>query len=113
MKSKILFALFTLAIFCSGVTAGAYFGVSAGASPAIGQLWAGAKEMQAIVETIDNGDFEKAKALACMSIETRIVIMDATKPFGSETIDRQTREVEEYVFSNVNKDKKTLGELCL
>lgn len=56
MKSKILFALFALAIFCSGVATGAYFGVSAGASPAIGQLWAGAKEMQAIVETIDNGD---------------------------------------------------------
>lgn len=47
-----------------------------------------------------------------MFIETRIVIMDVTKPFGSETVDRQTREIEEYIFSNVNKDKKALGELC-
>jgi len=113
MKSKILFSLFILVVFCSGVATGAYLGVSAGASPAIGQLWAGAKEMQAIVSLIDKAEHEKAKQLACMSIGNRVTIMNYAKPFSSETIDRQTKELEESVFKKIEQDKKALGKLCL
>jgi len=113
MKSKILFSLFTLIIFCSGLGIGAYFGVAAGSTPSVGQLWAGAKEMQAIVESINNENYHKAKQLACMSIETRVTIMDFANPFGSKVIDSQTREVEESIFSEATKNTTELSNVCL
>ena len=112
MTSKIILSLFTLLIFLAGLGSGMYFGIAAGTAPAVGQLWAGAKEMQAAIILIDKNMPQKAKTLLCSSIKTRIVIMDLSKPLQGEIIVRQTQELEQFVYQNVAKGKSELSDIC-
>ena len=111
MKSTIIFSLFTLSIFVGGFFSGSYIGIAAGATPAVNQIWAGAKEMQAAIILINEND--KAKTLLCNSIKTRLVIMNMAKPAQTTIADRQLQELEESTYQRINKDKRALAEICI
>ena len=113
MKSKIIFSIFIVLIFLSGLGLGLYGGMAAGAAPSVGQLWAGAKEMQGAISLIDKEEPNKARDLLCNSIKTRLIIMELAKPLQTEAASRQVQELEEYVYSNVTKDKTYLSKLCI
>ena len=112
MKSKIIFSIFTLLIFISGFGIGIYGGMSVVGSPTIGQLWAGAKEMQAAISFIDNQEPTKARNVLCNSIKTRLIIIGMTKPLQIEADSRQVQELEDYVYGNVKSDEPELSSLC-
>jgi hypothetical protein len=113
MKSKIIFSIFVLLIFLSGIGLGMYGGLAVGASPSVYQLWAGAKEMQAAISLIDKKEVKKARSLLCNSIKTRVVIMDFAQPIKTKTSSTQLEEVEDYVFGQIKKDKSELSEICI
>ncbi|AWB57959.1 hypothetical protein [Colwellia sp. Arc7-D] len=113
MKSTIIFSLFTLSIFVGGFFTGSYIGIAAGATPAVNQIWAGAKEMQAAIILINENDVDKAKTLLCNSIKTRLVIMNMAKPAQTTIADRQLQELEESTYQRINKDKRALAEICI
>ena len=113
MKSKIIFSIFIILIFISGLGIGIYGGMAAGAGPSVGQLWAGAKEMQVAISLIDNQESNKARNVLCNSIKTRLIIMGVAKPLQTEAASRQVQELEEYVYSNVKNDAAELSALCI
>lgn len=111
MKSKIVFSIFVLIVFLSGLGIGLYGGVAVGASPSVSQLWAGAKEMQAAISYIDQQKIDKARSLLCNSIKARVVIMDSVQPIKSEIFSNQIQKLEKYVFNQ--KDKQVLNKVCV
>ena len=111
MKSKIIFSIFILVVFLSGIGIGMYSGLAVGAAPSVSQLWAGAKEMQAAISYIDQQKPEKARSLLCNSIKTRVVIMDFVQPIKSEISSGQIKELEKYLFNS--KDKEKLNAVCI
>jgi hypothetical protein len=113
MKSRIIFSIFILLIFLTGLGVGIYGGIAVGASPSVSQLWAGAKEMQAAISLIDKQEADKARSLLCNSIKTRIVIMDFAQPIKSSTSSNQIEELESYVFGQIEKDKKEFSAICI
>jgi len=113
MKSKIIFSIFILFVFFSGIGVGMYGGISVGASPSVSQLWAGAKEMQAAITFIDKQEVDKARSLLCNSIKTRVVIMDFAQPIKTKISSNQLEDVEGYVFGQIKKDKSGLSAICI
>jgi hypothetical protein len=113
MKSKIIFSIFVLLVFLSGIGVGMYGGLAAGASPSVSQLWAGAKEMQGAISYIDQQKPDKARSLLCNSIKTRVVIMDFAQPIKTNVSSNQVDELENYVFGEIEKNKKELSALCI
>lgn len=113
MKSKIIFSIFVLLVFLSGIGVGMYGGLAVGASPSVSQLWAGAKEMQAAISLIDKQEVSKARSLLCNSIKTRVVIMDFAQPIKNNTSSSQLQDVEDYVFGQMKKDKSELSAVCI
>ena len=113
VKSKIVFSLFTLCVFVAGFFSGSYMGLASSATPAVNQIWAGAKEMQAAITYINQDEVDKAKTLLCNSIKTRIVIMNMAKPAQTAIADRQLQELEESTYQRINKDKPGLAAICI
>jgi len=113
MKSKIIFSLFVLMVFLSGLVAGFYGGILNAASPVIGQLWAGAKEMQAAISLIDKNELIKARNLLCSSIQTRLVIMDELQPIKSKMVSNSQKELESYLYKNIKKDRAEFSATCI
>lgn len=113
MKSKIIFSIFVLLVFLSGVGIGIYGGIAVGASPSVSQLWAGAKEMQAAISYIDQQKSDKARSLLCNSIKTRVVIMDFAQPIKTNVSSNQVEELENYVFGLIAEDKEELSAICI
>ncbi|MDN3652524.1 hypothetical protein QWY77_07065 [Thalassotalea ponticola] len=112
MKSKILFSLFTLVIFVAGTLFGGYAGIAASNAPSVGQLWAGAKEMQAAIGLIDANEPNKARSLLCNSIKTRLVIMEMSEPLLNDGVKAQSKELE-YVAVNVAKTPDEMRGICI
>lgn len=113
MKSKIIFSLFILIVFLSGLTAGFLGGILNAASPVIGQLWASSKEMQAVISLIDEKKFSKARNLLCNSIQTRLVIMDQLQPIKNETTSNSHKKIESYLYEDIRKDKPEFRATCM
>jgi len=113
VKSKIVFSLFTLCIFVIGFFSGSYIGIAFSATPAVNQIWAGAKEMQAAISLINQNEVDEAKSLLCNSIKTRIVIMNMAKPVQTSVTDRQLQELEESTYQKTDKDKQELTAICI
>ncbi|GAA6204713.1 MULTISPECIES: hypothetical protein, partial [Thalassotalea] len=113
MKSKIIFSLFIIFIFLSGLTAGFLGGILNAASPVIGQVWAGAKEMQAAISLIDKNELSRARDLLCNSIQTRLVIMDQLQPVKSETTSNIHKVLEGYLYEDIKKDKPEFRATCI
>ncbi|MDP2560917.1 hypothetical protein [Psychrobium sp. 1_MG-2023] len=113
MKSKIIFSIFIVIVFLSGLGVGLYGGMAAGVVPSVGQLWAGAKEMQGAIYLIDKQESNKARELLCNSIKTRLIIMDMAKPLQTEASSRQVQELEAYTYGSVKKGKAELNALCI
>jgi hypothetical protein len=111
MKSKIVYSIFILFVFLSGLGLGVYGGISLGTSPASYQLWAGAKEMQGAISYIDQRKVDKARSLLCNSIKSRLVIMDLTHPIKSGSFVSNFKELEKYVYNP--KDKQELTAVCI
>ena len=68
--------------------------------------------MQAAITLIDKNMPQEAKSLLCSSIKTRLVIMDLSKPLQGQIVDRQTQELEQFVYQNVEKNKSQLSDIC-
>lgn len=113
MKSKIVFSIFILVVFLSGIGVGMYGGLTVGASSSVSQLWAGAKEMQAAISLIDKQEIKKARSLLCNSIKTRVVIMDIAQPIKNNTSSSQLDDVKDYVFGQIKKDRAQLSAICI
>jgi len=112
MKSKIVFSTYILLVFIFGLGSGLYLGLSVGTSPTVYQLWAGAKEMQGAISYLDKQQYDKARALLCNSISTRVEIITYTQPVQTEYMSAQTQELEKYVYNSLKTDKKELGAIC-
>lgn len=80
MKSKFLFAVFTLIIFVSGAGLGIYVGGSSAAGSNSSQLYAGSLELRAVYNLIEKEEYESAKNLICNSLVTRLNILELSKP---------------------------------
>lgn len=113
MKSKVLFSIFVLLVFLSGIGIGIYGGLAVSSSPSVSQIWAGAKEMQGAISYIDQQKPNKARSLLCNSIKTRVVIMDFAQPIKTNVSSNQVEELKNYVFGEIEKDKKELSALCI
>lgn len=112
MKSKIIFSLFFLFIFLAGLTAGFFGAILHSASPVIGQVWAGAKEMQAAISLIDKNELSKARTLLCNSIQTRLVIIEQLQPIKNEATFNAHEELNGYLYQSIIRDKPELRATC-
>ena len=109
--NKIITSVFVIFFFLAGIGIGGYFGVALGTSPSVGQVWAGAKEMQGAITYIDQQKVNEARSLLCNSIKARVLIMDVTQPIKSEVSSGQIEELEKYVFNK--EDIKKLRAVCI
>lgn len=114
MKSKILFAIFTLTIFISGAGLGIYVGGSSAAGSNASQLYAGSLELRAVYNLIEKEEYESAKNLICNSLVTRVNILELSKPMlGS----RKASEVDSFkqsaLLKNIQRNGTTLVGDCV
>jgi len=113
VKSKIVFSIYILLVFIFGLGSGLYLGFSVGISPQVYQLWAGANEMQAAISYIDRQENNKARALLCNSIKTRVEIINQVQLVQTDVMSHQVQELEKYVYDNLEVDKEELKVTCI
>jgi len=114
VKSKILFAIFTLIIFTSGAGLGVYIGTSSAAGSNVSQLYAGSLELHAVYNLIEKEEYDSAKKLICNSLITRVNILALSKPMiGS----RMTSEIDSFkqnaLLRNIQRNGTTLVGDCV
>jgi len=112
VKSKMLFSLFVLLIFVIGALFGGSITLSSIYAPSVGQVWAGAKEMQGAILLIDDDKPDKAKELLCNSIRSRLVIMEMTEPFLNKGLKEQASELE-HLTNSIKRAPKEFGGVCI
>lgn len=113
MKSKLLFALFTVVISLLSLFAGFVAGTSNIAGSNVSQLYYGALELQAIQHYIDTQRYEEAKKLICNSLKARVNIMNLAKPMMSS---RKSDEIDQFsqslLVSEIENNEAALLDNC-
>lgn len=113
MKSKLLFALFTVVISLLSLFAGFVAGTSNIAGSNVSQLYYGALELQAIQHYIDTQRYEKARELICSSLKARVNILNLAKPMMSS---RKSDEIDQFsqslLVSEIENNEAALLDNC-
>lgn len=114
MKSKIIFSVFILCVFISGAIGGFYAGIKSASGSMSSEIYSSSLVMGAALQSIENNETGKAKATLCRSIQTRLEILNLSKPILN---DRKMSEISNFkqiaLHKNINKEKDKLVAICI
>ena len=116
MKQKVVYSLFSIIIFTSGLFLGAYISTSAGASSNSTELYNSVIHLSSVYQQIEKGEFESAKQAICSFVKTRVELLELGHQILNENRAKEVIDLKqslEKMFSNTSLANTSLVETCV
>ena len=111
MKAKVVYSLFSVALFSLGACIGGYLGISASAGSNTNELYASSLQLLAAHQLIRDGEYDKAQEFICDSLKTKFSILELSQQILNADRSSEIDKIQ-INFEQQLKDS-SLGETCV